>query len=58
MSSSTDEELIKRPDRLKMLVIADMKRLKYKFTRALLTKYGFSDAEIEYLIENNEVKLT
>lgn len=43
----------RKPDRLKLITLNDMKRLGFNITKELLRKYGFTDFEINWIIDND-----
>jgi len=44
-----------QPQHQKMFIINDMKRFKTKITREVLTKYGFTKFEINWLEDEGEI---
>ena len=51
---STEKE---KPNHIKMLQLQDMKRLNYKITRELLHTYGYSELEINWLIDEEDINV-
>lgn len=56
--SKYSKEEITKPTQMKLLQIDDMKRMGYKLTRYFLTKYGFTNDEINWLIEKSYLEET
>ena len=46
-----------KPNRLSMIRLQDIVDKGYKVTRSFLIRYGFKENEINWLIENNKLKL-